>query len=194
MGTQGLHKEGEKALQNGTKLRNLTAKESRFISEFCTYRSIVRAYESAYQPRPTVSRQRIYEMSCQVAARKPVKAAIARVRQAIFDANKMTLQDFVLELIELARGDLTDMISIQGQRVVIKDTSEIPTELRKCIKSIKEKPYGLDGETYIEVEFYDKSKWLDMLGRHLGAFARDNESLRQPVIININTSVQQAQE
>jgi hypothetical protein len=136
-------------------------------------------------------------MSCQVAARKPVKAAIARVRQAIFDANKMTLQDFVLELIELARGDLTDMISIQGQRVVIKDTSEIPTELRKCIKSIKEKPCrpnGLDGETYIEVEFYDKSKWLDMLGRHLGAFARDNESLRQPVIININTSVQQAQE
>lgn len=78
---------------------------------------------------------------------------------------EITQDDVVRSLKMILDANVTDVVNAKGQyKITVKDTSEIPKELQFAIKSIKPSKAG------IEVEFYDKLRAAELLGKHLGMF------------------------
>lgn len=78
---------------------------------------------------------------------------------------QITQDDVVRSLKMILNANVTDVVNAKGQyKVTVNDTSQIPEELQFAIKSIKPNRAG------IEVEFYDKIKAAELLGKHLGMF------------------------
>lgn len=77
-------------------------------------------------------------------------------------------QDFVLgELLKIATADCTDFAVVQkGNRVKLVPTAELPPEKRAAVASVKS---GRDG---VAVKTYDKLRALELIGRHLGMFEK----------------------
>ncbi|MTI95397.1 MAG: terminase small subunit [Firmicutes bacterium] len=74
-------------------------------------------------------------------------------------------QDKVInEIARMAFSDIINYAEVDGHRVKIKSTRDIPADMRAAIIAIKE---GANG---IEVKIADKLKALELLGRHLGMF------------------------
>lgn len=74
---------------------------------------------------------------------------------------------------------------VQVQRVQIKDTKDI--DQSKAIKSIKEDRFGV-----ITVEYHDKTKGLDLLGKYLSILTEKKEidiTVNKLPILNIVTTV-----
>ena len=71
------------------------------------------------------------------------------------------------------------------------DIKKIPEDVAFCIKKFTSKrTYSKDGspEDTVSIEFYDKLKALEMLGKHAGMF-HDREGLGLPVNLQNTTLV-----
>ena len=78
---------------------------------------------------------------------------------------EITQDDVVRSLKMILDANVIDVVNVKGQyKITLKDISEIPKELQYAIKSIKPSKDG------IEVEFYDKLRAVELLGKHLGMF------------------------
>lgn len=145
----------------------LTEKQKRFCEEYLIDLNATRAYKEAY---PSVKRE---ETAASAAARMLRNVKVAEhIRERMEDRQKRTeiTQDRVLrELAAIAFADVTDIVSFNGGRVVIKPTDDLPRETRKIIAGIKEGQYGT------EVKTYDRIRALELLGKHLGMFDQKDE-------------------
>jgi phage terminase small subunit len=145
----------------------LTEKQKRFCEEYLIDLNATRAYKAAY---PSVKRE---ETAASAAARMLRNVKVAEhIRERMEDRQKRTeiTQDKVLrELAAIAFADVTDIVSFNGGRVVIKPTDDLPRETRKIIAGIKEGQYGT------EVKTYDRIRALELLGKHLGMFDQKDE-------------------
>lgn len=147
----------------------LTEKQRRFCEEYLIDLNATRAYKAAY---PSVKRE---ETAASAAARMLRNVKVAEhIRERMEDRQKRTeiTQDKVLrELAAIAFADVTDIVSYNGGRVVIKPTDDLPKETRKIIAGIKEGQYGT------EVKTFDRIRALELLGKHLGMFEPRKDDL-----------------
>lgn len=109
--------------------------------------------------------------------------ANAKIQQAIKEEMKkreqrtQITQDRVIQaLAEIAFADVTDVVTVQDGEVLYCDTSRLSKNQRAAIAGIKK---GVAG---IEVRFHDKTKALELLGKHLGLWeqrrAEDESGVR----------------
>lgn len=147
----------------------LTEKQRRFCDEYLIDLNGTRAYKAAY---PAVKRDETAKAN---ASRLLTFANVQNyIRERMEDRQKRTeiTQDRVLrELAIIAFADVTDIVSYNGGRVVIKPTDDLPKETRKIIAGIKEGQYGT------EVKTYDRIRALELLGKHLGMFEPRKDDL-----------------
>jgi len=124
----------------------LTEKQRRFCEEYLIDLNATRAYLAAY---PAVKKE---STAAQAGSRMLRNVKVAEhIRERMEDRQKRTeiTQDRVLrELAAIAFADVTDIVSYNGGRVVIKPTEDVPRETRKIIAGIKEGQYGTEVKTY----------------------------------------------
>lgn len=140
----------------------MTSKQKAFVDEYLIDFNATRAYKSVYTgvKNDDVARKN----GSRLLTNADVKEYL-EVRTAEREARQEIKQDRVLkELSNMIDLDVTEVVSIDNDTVLVKDTSCLTAEQKKCIKSIKQTRDG------IEIQFYDKMKALELLGRHLGMF------------------------
>jgi phage terminase small subunit len=100
-----------------------------------------------------------------------------RVRQAIQEAQarraarvEVQADDVLRELLRIARADIAQAFDESGALLPVQ---EMPEDVRRAIASIEvEQVGGDDGAVSFvkKVRFWDKSKGLELLGKHLKLF------------------------
>jgi phage terminase small subunit len=120
------------------------------------------------------------------------KPAIAKAVQKEMDARShrvnVTSDDVLRELLRLSLVDVTQAFDKDGRLLPIK---EIPEDVRRAIAGIdlRTQEASEDDEEdspaseAVRIKFYDKTKSLDLLGRHLKLWTD-----KQPLNVNVNLS------
>ena len=96
-------------------------------------------------------------------------------------SRNITVDRALEEYRRIAFAQTTDMTTLKGGYVQIKDTDSLTTEQKSAISQIRQKK---DGE--LEVKFYDKLKALDSLAKYLGLFSDKNTGQNPGVQPQIN--------
>ena len=102
-------------------------------------------------------------------AKPSIQQAVAEAEHLKAKVNEISIERVLEEYRRLAFFQTTDMVTLKGGWVQIKDTESLTVEQRSAISQIRQ---NKDGE--LEVKFYDKTKALDSLAKYLGMF---NEKL-----------------
>lgn len=97
-----------------------------------------------------------------------VQAAIQDAMQARIERTQVTQDRVVKELAKLAFSDMRNFARWGPGGVELKDSRTLSDEDSACVAEISQvdTQYGVN----LRFKLYDKSKALEMLGRHLGMF------------------------
>lgn len=145
----------------------LTAREELFVKEYLVDLNIKNASE-----RSGIVRQRGDEI---LKHPKVIDAVRIEMYKRSIKAG-ITADNVLIELYKIANSDATDAYETnQRGEIVLKELKTLPEELRKSIKSIDHTPIcskdGLyTGYYRTKVQFYDKIRALELLGKHLNLF------------------------
>ncbi len=159
----------------------LTPQMQRFAEELCAngFRA-ADAYDAAgYQAEGAARRSQVYKL-----------LRTARVRAHI-DAHLATLADdartrtgAILERLgEVATFDPGEVFDFTGDRIVLRQAHAIPAAARRCIKKVKctTQRLGEGGpilEEKVELEFHDRVRADELLGKYRRVFGGRGEELR----------------
>ncbi|BEU88683.1 terminase small subunit [Selenomonas sp. TAMA-11512] len=150
----------------------LTAKQQRFIDEYLIdFNATQAALRAGYSKKTAAF------IGAQNLKKIQIQDEIAR-RQRVLQVRTEISQDRVVkELARIAFADASDYVKVRTeivhpkkgkpyavQTVKVKDTSELTKDQRAAIASIKQ---GTNG---IELKLYDKTRAIEILGRHIGMF------------------------
>lgn len=134
-----------------------------FCDEYLIDFNGTRAYKQAYGEQLS---NEVAAVNASNLLRKPnISQYIDKRVKAREKRTEIKQDDVVRSLKNILDANVTDLVNASGSFTFsVKDTSKIPKELQYAIKSIKP---GRDG---IEIEFYDKLKAAELLGKHLGMY------------------------
>ena len=142
------------------------------------------AYRRAYPHSASWKDNAVHVRASQLMKRDKVQLRLKQLRQNVAQRHHATI-DAIIQ--ELSRTAFMDPIEAFTQAGDLKNITEIPAELRRCIASIEVVvTKGCDTDNPIEIhtkkiKFYNKLTALDKLGQHLGMF-------RQQVDVNLTDS------
>lgn len=110
--------------------------------------------------------------------KKPQIQAYIKEKQAA-TAKKLGVTSEMVKL-ELKRIGFSNVQDYFDGDLIPKDLLEVPKHKARAISSIKKVTTTFEGgaTTTVEFKLYDKVKALELLGKHLGFFEKDNEQLR----------------
>ncbi|AIY81175.1 terminase small subunit [Clostridium botulinum 202F] len=144
-------------------MAKLTAKQKRFCNE---YLIDLNATQAAIRAGYSVDSAKV--IGCENLTKPNVKSYLDR-RMAKREIRTEISQDKVLnELAKIGFANIDDYVVVDSSsgydKVIIKDTKDIPNDKISAISSIKQ---GANG---VEVKLHDKVRALENIGRHLGMF------------------------
>ena len=139
--------------------QKLSDKQKAFVDEY-----LIDLNATAAAIRAGYSRRSAEVTANRLLRNAKVKKEIERQAK---DREKRTqiTQDRVLEeLAAISFANASDFSEVSDGKVIIKDTAGIPKAKLPAISSIKQTQSG------IEIKLYDKTKSLELIGKHLGMF------------------------
>lgn len=107
-----------------------------------------------------------------------VQEAIDKRLATFAKAGEITIQDLVNELGAMATFSIEDIVDIDksdGKSVIVKDFKDIPARAKKAIKEIQTVQLADGGGVAYKIQFYDKIKSIELLGKHFGMFIERTE-------------------
>jgi hypothetical protein len=116
-----------------------------------------RSYSSENMKESTVN-NRAYELL----QKGEIKARLKQLQSKLQEKHNIGKDEAVITLSKILRADILNMVAVVDGRVIVKNTSDIPEDLKPCISSIKSTKFG------IEINFYDKIQAIDRLAKLLG--------------------------
>lgn len=113
-----------------------------------------------------------------------IQEYLTELKQKASDVLEITHHDVLKRLKTWAESDITETIGLTPEEL-----KELPLEIRQLITSYKHtsKTY-MSGETpiveeYIELKFVSKEKAIEMIGRHIGFYEKDNSQQAGNIMI-----------
>lgn len=123
--------------------------------------------------------------SVRLLANAKIKAWIVDYKKNNADKFPDDVKKVVDELKKLGYSNIQDYI---GENFTVNDFKKLPREVAAAIASIETETVEYMGRTTTKVKFklFDKTKSLELLGRHLGIFEKDNA--QKPVLTVIEAT------
>lgn len=144
---------------------HLTDKQIKFCEEYIKDHDSIRSLRSA-----GYAENGIYVTATRLLKNPNILDYIEWLKKKAQQRLKITPEMVLKEMYLLATVDLSKAYGEDGQLLPIKD---MPKELRKAISSVDVFKSYIDGDAVGEtakVRFYDKTKALDMLAKHLALY------------------------
>lgn len=145
-------------------MAKLTEKQKRFVQEyFVDFNATQAAIRAGYSEKSA-------EVIGYENLRKPQIAAEIKKQQDRLQSKLAITQEKVLaELAAIAFANGADFASVNANGLIaIKATSQVPKEKLPAIAGIKYTNRGMG----VEIKLHDKVRALELLGKHLGVFDR----------------------
>lgn len=139
-------------------MAKLTPKQERFCEE---YLIDLNATQSAIRAGYSVNTAN--RIASELLSKLDIQEKIAELKAERSKRTEITQDRVIKELAAMAFAKATDYAQIAGNTVFIKSTTELTPEQQAGIVGIKQTQAG------VEVKL-DKTRALEMLGRHLGMF------------------------
>ena len=98
-----------------------------------------------------------------------IQARMAELAAPAVKETEATVGRVLREMTRLAFYDMTGVITVEDDRLTLRDPTKLPDDLRHAITGIKPVETS-DGTRQYECRFADKQKALDSLARHLQMF------------------------
>jgi len=166
----------QKEVREAKRIREtVTPAELVFIDRYLVNFNAAEAWREAFPEKDPKSSK---TLGC-LALKKPRVAA--EIKKRLHERSQAIKVDtyFVIEkLLKVVNADFVDTILEMSK----EDFSNIPEEIRTLIKSVKitrKRVGNMEEDTFL-VTFMDKDKALEMIGKHTGAFIKDE------INVNIN--------
>ncbi len=146
-------------------MAKLTEKQKRFVLEYLVDLNATAAAKRAGYKDPNIGRQLITKNNVSAAVQK----AMAERQKRTEITQDMVVRE--LAKVAFANGTFYARVTGGGAQVELTDTEALTEDQRAAVSGIKEGRFG------IEVSTYDKVRALELLGRHLGVFERQERQL-----------------
>lgn len=108
-------------------------------------------------------------------SRPRVKAAIRKAMAARRKRMAATEDEVIAQIARIAFCDVTQAVEIRDGRIYVKDTKDMPEDVRLAISEITETVNAKNVRS-VKVRFADRGKSLELLSRHLGILKDDKGS------------------
>lgn len=147
----------------------LTEKQKRFVQEYLVDLNATAAAKRAGYSEKSASR-----IAVELLNKTQVSAEIQKQQAERQKRTEITQEKVLQELAAIAFANGYDFAQVIKPGVVrVIPTEEIPQDKRKAVASIKETANGT------EIKTYDKVRALELLGKHLGIFDSNNNTITE---------------
>lgn len=147
----------------------LTEKQKRFVQEYLVDLNATAAAKRAGYSEKSASR-----IAVELLNKTQVSAEIQKQQAKRQKRTEITQEKVLQELAAIAFANGYDFAQVIKPGVVrVIPTEEIPQDKRKAVASIKETANGT------EIKTYDKVRALELLGKHLGIFDSNNNTITE---------------
>ena len=145
-------------------MAKLTDKQKKFVAEYLVDLNATQAAIRAGYSEKTAC-----EQGARLLANVKVQAAIQERQKELSEKTNITQEKVLTELAAIAFANGTDFASVNANGLIaIKATSQVPKEKLPAIAGIKYTNHGMG----VEIKLHDKVRALELLGKHLGVFDR----------------------
>jgi phage terminase small subunit len=153
-------------------MNKLTKQQELFVIQYMVDFNATQAAISANYAKGSahVSANRLLKMD-------KVQAAIQKRLTKKEEICDVKIKDLINELAAIATLNIADIAKIDtdGKSVVVKDFNDIPDNAKKAIKEIQTIQIADGGGVAYKIQFYDKMKGIELLGKHFGMFIERTE-------------------
>lgn len=141
---------------------SLNARQQAFVAEYLKDLNATQAASRAGYAHPDTQGPRLLE---NVGVRAAIDEALKRRAERV----EVTQDDVLRELLRLATCDIGQAFDAQGK---LKPLHEMSPDVRRALAGVEVTTIGgEDGVAQLsKVKFWDKTKALELLGKHLGLF------------------------
>ena len=147
----------------------LTEKQKRFVQEYLVDLNATAAAKRAGYSEKSASR-----IAVELLNKTQVSAEIQKQQAKRQKRTEITQEKVLQELAAIAFANGYDFAQVIKPGVVrVIPTEEIPQDKRKAVAFIKETANGT------EIKTYDKVRALELLGKHLGIFDSNNNTITE---------------
>jgi len=168
----------------------LNPQEQVFADTWLETRCKAVAYRTAYGPKRQTATER---MRATVVFQQPhVQRYLDWRLTEIADTSRITLARVIDEIASIAFFDVTQVLGLKRGRggrsyvLSVEDFENLTPAQRAAVRSVRIIPTKFGDR--IEVDFYDKLKAQELLGKYLGVFGGDLPNIMVPVQVNIDLS------
>lgn len=156
-------------------MAKLTEKQQRFVDEYMVDLNATQAAIRAGYSVKTAEQQ-----GYQLVHKTSVAAAIAKAKAALSKKTGITQERILRELAKIGFSNIKDVVTWDDKGIHLKPSNEVDGDM---LQSVTE-TYLPSGGVKTEVKAHDKTKALEMLGKHLGMWVDKTEITgAQPVKI-----------
>lgn len=108
-----------------------------------------------------------------LANRSEVAGRVAELLEMAADEAGVSAQDVIEELKRIAFSDMGQYSNWGAHGVVLRSSLDLDEDAARCVAEVSQTVSETGGS--LKFKLHDKLKALELLGRHLGVFAKDNE-------------------
>ena len=139
----------------------LTSRQEKFCLHYHELDNATEAYRRSYSAE-NMKESTINNRAYELLQRGDIKGRLRQLQNKLQECSDIKKDEAVSSLTKILRASVLDAVSIVDGKVIVKNTSDIPEDLKPCISSIKSTKFG------IEINFYDKIQAIDRLAKLLG--------------------------
>lgn len=166
----------------------LTAKQEKFCQELVKRGNKTDAYKAAYSTKnmkAATINNKAYALSLQ----GDVAARIEQLRRQVAERNKITVDECVSLLADIARFDIAELYDKDGQ---LKPVHKIKKEARTAIESLESDEIRIEGQKIGDirkVKTSNRRAAIDLLMKYLGGYEKDHAQAEKYARIPIEIKI-----
>lgn len=159
------------------KKRKLTARQQAFINEYLLDLNATQAAIRAGYSRKTAG-----WIGGQLLSKTHISTEIEKAKEARAKRTGITADRVLQELARVAFADPSKAVDWGPGGMILKDSSSLDADTLATVSEVSETT-NKDGGTQ-KIKFHDKIRALEMCGRHVGIFEKDNSQRKSDVNVS----------